>query len=418
MKYTYSTISDVSKDIKAGKVSSVDLVTNCLHQIEDLNPVLNAFITVLAEEALEQAAAADLEIKNGKWKGPLHGIPVAVKDFYDTRGIRTTAAFAQFKDRIPSNDAVVVQKLKKAGAILLGKTNMHELGKGTTSVVSFFGAVHNPWNPEYVAGGSSGGSAAAVAAGLCFATVDTDAVGSCRLPAACCGVTGFKGTYNLISAKGILDGEKTEDDIIMLSHVGIITRAAEDTALLLNVLADPNVSKGDYSKAMGSPKKYRLGIAMNYQANEKIKNSFLKAVAAFRKMHYPLTEIKIPFEAASFENMKVIDQERRDISALLFKDIDAVLIPTLTDFIPTIQAAEKAGPLAVSASNTFFCNYYALPAISIPCGIDTSGLPIGFQVVGPTWGEASVLAVANTYETTVLGFKPPPMHSSVHQQTH
>jgi len=269
MKYTYSTIADVSKDIKAGKVSSVELIANCLHEIEDLNPVLNAFITVLAEEALKQAAAADLEIKKGKWKGPLHGIPVAVKDFYDTKGIRTTAAFAQFKDRIPSNDAVIVQKLKKAGAILLGKTNMHELGKGTTSVVSFFGAVHNPWNPEYVAGGSSGGSAAAVAAGLCFATVDTDAVGSCRLPAACCGVTGFKGTYDLISAKGILDGEKTEDDIITLGHVGIITRAAEDTALLLNVLADPHVSKNDYSKAMGSPKKYRLGVATNYQANEK-----------------------------------------------------------------------------------------------------------------------------------------------------
>src|SRR5262249_9069407 len=157
-------------------VSPVELVTECLERIEHLQPQLNAFITVTAETALQEARLAEREIQQGAWKGPLHGIPVGVKDFFDTAGIRTTSPFEPFKDRVPAKDAVVVTQLKSAGAILLGKLNMHELGMGTTSVVSAFGAVHNPWNTDYIAGGSSGGSAAAVAAGLCYATVDTDAI--------------------------------------------------------------------------------------------------------------------------------------------------------------------------------------------------------------------------------------------------
>ena len=150
----------------------------------------NLIRTVMAEAA----ERAEREIAAGRWKGPLHGIPVAAKDFFDTAGVRTTAAFAAFRDRVPARDADVITRLKNAGAILVAKTNMHELGMGTTSVQSHFGPVRNPWNEAYVAGGSSGGSAAAVAAGLCFATVDTDAIGSCRLPAAICGVVLRKGS--------------------------------------------------------------------------------------------------------------------------------------------------------------------------------------------------------------------------------
>ncbi len=204
--YSHLSITEVSELIRQKKVSPVELVTGCLERIEQLHPKLNAFIKVTADQALQEAKIAEREITNGTWKGPLHGIPVGVKDFFDTAGIRTTAAFAAFKDRVPAKDAEVVTKLKEAGAIVLGKLNMHELGMGTTSVMSHFGAVHNPWNTDYVAGGSSGGSAAAVAAGLCYATVDTDAIGSCRLPAACCGVVGFKGTYGLLSTKGIAIG--------------------------------------------------------------------------------------------------------------------------------------------------------------------------------------------------------------------
>ncbi len=177
----------------------LQLVTQCLERIEQHRD-LNAFITVLADEALAVARA-------GRPAGPLSGMPIGIKDFYDTAGIKTTAAAQQFANRIPKRDAVAVAQLKRAGAIVVGKTNLHELGMGTTSLVSYFGPVQNPINPDYIAGGSSGGSAAAVATGMCVATLDTDAVGSCRLPAACCGVVGFKPTYGLVSTQGILDGE-------------------------------------------------------------------------------------------------------------------------------------------------------------------------------------------------------------------
>jgi len=207
-------IAEISGLIHSKKLSPLELVKNCIARIEELNPSLNAFITVMHDEAMKSASIAEKEIGGGNWKGVLHGIPIAVKDFYDTAGIRTTAGFEKFKGRIPEKDAGIVKQLKEAGAILIGKTNMHKLGMGTTSVDSFFGSVHNPLNPEYVAGGSSGGSAVAVATGMCFATVDTDAVGSCRIPAACCGTMGFKASNGLINMEGILAGEKADDAII------------------------------------------------------------------------------------------------------------------------------------------------------------------------------------------------------------
>src|SRR5262249_39662128 len=179
-------IATLHERIRTRVVSPVEVVNTCLGRIEQINPKLNAFITVLADEAREQANVAETEIKLGKWRGPLHGIPVGIKDFYDTAGIRTTAAFEHFKDRVPRN----VAKLKNAGAIIIRKTNMHRLGEGTTGIDSYFGPVLNPWNAQYIPGGSSAGSAAAVATGMCYATLDTDAIGSCRLPAACCGVVG------------------------------------------------------------------------------------------------------------------------------------------------------------------------------------------------------------------------------------
>src|ERR1700730_12237745 len=206
-------ITTIHKHVWMQKVSPVEVVNSCLKRIEQLNPKLNAFITVLADQAREQARVAEAEIKAAKWRGPLHGIPVGIKDFYDTAGIKTTAAFERFKDRVPRKDAVSVLKLREAGAVIIGKMNMHLLGMGTTGLDSSFGPVGNPWNAEYIPGGSSAGSAAAVASGMCYATLDTDAIGSCRLPAACCGVVGFKGTYGLISPQGILEGEKADEMI-------------------------------------------------------------------------------------------------------------------------------------------------------------------------------------------------------------
>lgn len=401
-KYCYTSITELSEQIKVRKVSPLELVKECLDRIEKLNPSLNAFITVAADEALHQAKIAEAEINSGKWKGPLHGIPVGVKDFFDTKGIRTTAAFIHFKDRIPAKDAVVVQKLKEAGAIILGKTNMHELGMGTTSVNSYFGSVHNPWNLDYVPGGSSGGSAAAVAAGLCYATVDTDAVGSCRLPAACCGVTGFKATYGLISGKGILDGEKAEDAILKFSHVAITTRSVKDTTLVLNVLADSGISKSkfknDYRKAIEANKNYRLGIARNYEASTEVRETFLNAVSVFKKSGYSIIDLDVPFESASFNNIDNIEEDRDKITASLFRGIDVLLLPTTTDLTPSIKTAGESGPQAVSANNTFFCNYFGLPAISVPCGFDKNNLPLGIQFVGPTWGEGVALDVSHTFQ--------------------
>src|SRR5579864_167895 len=234
-----SNLADVSESIRQRRISPVDVVTACLERIERLQPDLNAFITVAADSALQAARTAEREIQHGAWKGPLHGIPIGIKDFYDTAGLETTAAFEPFRHRVPRNDAVGVEKLKTAGAIIIGKMNMHTLGMGTTGLESCFGPVANPWNADYIPGGSSSGSAAAVACGLCFATLDTDAIGSCRLPAACCGVVGFKGTYGLISVQGILAGEKApEESIVWMSHAGLTTRAVEDVALLLGVLAN------------------------------------------------------------------------------------------------------------------------------------------------------------------------------------
>jgi aspartyl-tRNA(Asn)/glutamyl-tRNA(Gln) amidotransferase subunit A len=222
----YRSIGELTALIRSMEISPVDIVDACLARIETLNPKLNAFITVSSGEAREHAKAAEAEIQAGKWRGPLHGVPVGIKDFYDTANVGTTAAFEPFKNRVPRRDAAAVAKLKDAGAIIIGKTNMHQLGMGTTGLESYFGPVKNPWNDAYIPGGSSSGSAAAVAAGMCYTTLDTDAIGSCRLPAACCGVVGFKATSGAISSKGILEGEKADETILWLSHPGITTRSA------------------------------------------------------------------------------------------------------------------------------------------------------------------------------------------------
>src|SRR5262245_20068569 len=161
-------IQEAAEQIRRKRISPVELSNACLARIERLNPVLNAFITVTAESALATAREAEAEVQRGRWRGPLHGIPIALKDLFDTAGVRTTAGSSVYKDRVPAEDAEVVLKLKAAGAVLLGKTNMHEFAYGGTSAVSAFGAVHNPWELGHIAGGSSGGSAAAVAAGLCY----------------------------------------------------------------------------------------------------------------------------------------------------------------------------------------------------------------------------------------------------------
>jgi aspartyl-tRNA(Asn)/glutamyl-tRNA(Gln) amidotransferase subunit A len=394
----YASIHEMSERIRKREVSPVEVVRASLARIEELNRRLNAFITVLANAAMEQAAAAEAEIKAGQWRGPLHRIPVGVKDMFDTAGVRTTAAYAGFSDRVPTRDAAAVAKLKGAGAIVIGKTNMHRLAMGTTSAISDFGPVHNPWNPDYIAGGSSGGSAAAVASGMCFATLDTDAIGSCRLPASCCGVTGFKGTYGLIDNEGVLAGEPVDAAILWLAHAAIATRSVEDTALALNALANPAFESKRVPDCVAAPErdeKPRIGVVANFSASEEITAAFDAAVETLRELG-PARDVAAPLDSPGFD-VSDIEADRRAIVGSLFCDVDVLVLPTTTTATPTIAGA-AADALALSARNTLFANYYGLPAISAPCGFDRNGLPLGLQIVGKPGDERTVLRLARDYQ--------------------
>jgi aspartyl-tRNA(Asn)/glutamyl-tRNA(Gln) amidotransferase subunit A len=396
--YLYSTIGEVSELIRTKKVSPVEIMEATLERIEELNPTLNAFITILAKEARAEAKVAEREINNDNWRGPLHGIPVGIKDFYDTNAVRTTAAFEQFINRVPDKDAVAVNKIKAAGGIIIGKMNMHTLGMGTTGLESYFGPVLNPWNSEYIPGGSSSGSAAAVASGMCFATLDTDAVGSCRLPAACCGVVGFKGTYGLISSEGILAGEKTDKTILLLSHPGITTRSIQDTGILLDILSEQSKQshKTSFLEEISEDRSLRIGIASNFDADTEVKSAFKDAMKTISEFGYPTSNVAVPFVDIN-KGVDNIEADRKAIAKQLFKDIDILMLPTTTTTVPGIKDANK-NPQALSPQNTAFANYYALPGASIPCGLDNHGLPLGLQIISRPWNEKDVLYLAHKFE--------------------
>src|SRR5438477_3030146 len=253
-------IAEVSALIRRREVSPVELVQECLACIERLNPTLNAFITVMAESALAAAAHAEKEIQSGSWRGPLHGVPIGLKDLIDTASIRTTAASAVFKNRVPTEDAEVAHLLKQAEAILLGKQNLHEFAYGGSSLVSYFGDVHNAWNPEHIAGGSSGGSATAVAAGMCYGAIGTDTAGSIREPASLCGVVGLKPTFGAVSTRGVIPLSQS------LDHVGTIARTVEDAAIIFQAIAkETDVVQGWGSGSpvrMEEPAGLKLRIAL------------------------------------------------------------------------------------------------------------------------------------------------------------
>ena len=402
----YDSIGELSKRIHDQTVSPVEVVEACLTRIETLNPALNAFIAVMADDARDQARSAETEIKAGRWRGPLHGLPVAAKDFYDTAGVTTTGGSEQFKDRVPDTDAEAVKRLRQAGAILIGKTNMDALGMATTGLTSYFGPVRNPWNSDYVTGGSSAGSAAAVAAGLCFATVDTDAVGSVRLPAACCGVVGFKGSADLISIRGILGDQPVDDFVRWMAHAGVTTRSAADTALLLNVLADRD---DDFAAAIAKgDTKVRIGVGNNFAAHAEVKHAFDKAVNTLRKAGYDTRDAAVPFGDSSQGSMASIEADRLGIAAEAFADVDVIVLPTLDSTIPTTAVASTNPEQGVSAETTAFANYYNLPVASVPCGFDRHGMPIGLQIVGKPRDERTVLNVAHQYELAAkIGLQHP-----------
>lgn len=445
----YSTLKEASELVRRKTVSPVELTATCLKRIEAYNPALNTFITVTRDQAMETARAMESEQRRGKWRGPLHGIPIALKDNIDTAGVRTTAASELFKDRVPSEDAEVVRRLKNAGAVLLGKTNLHEFAYGGSSSVSYFGPVHNPWALERVPGGSSGGSAAATAAGLCFGSLGTDTAGSVRIPACYCGIVGFKPTYGRVSNRGVVPLSWT------LDHVGPLCRTVEDAALMLGVIAgydelDPSTANAlvpDYSSAFQMQvSKPRLGVPRTpffEGLDPEIAKAVDTAIELLRKLTVPVREITLPsttirideiyakvrsvegyayhsqwiaespekYQAATRERIirnsaeikaPAYAQARRELDLLrremkkVFATVDLLVTPTMPT--PPVTIAQAADPSAVSIRNTSPFDVLGLPAISVPCGFTTSGLPIGLQIVGAPFAETTVLALSHAYE--------------------
>src|SRR3954470_19982344 len=298
---TLRSIAEAAQQIRHKELSPVELVRECLEVIARLDPTLNTFITVTAESALAEARKAEQEIQSGKWRGPLHGIPTGLKDLINTAGIRTTAASAVFRDRIPGEDAEVVKKLKSAGAVFIGKQNLHEFAYGGSSVISHFGPARNPVDPEFITGGSSGGSAAAVASGMCYAAIGTDTAGSIREPASICGVVGLKPSYGLVSTRGIIPLSQS------LDHAGPITRTVEDAAIVLDSIAgnredySRDIKRGIQDFVIGIPKKYFYDdldpeIAA---AVQKAIVYLAKRAKAVREVEYPIEQDRTLFNAES-----------------------------------------------------------------------------------------------------------------------
>jgi len=444
-----SSILEIAEQLKRRVVSPVELTRGCLERIEKLNSLLNAFITITGDSAMEQARRAEEEIHHGRWRGPLHGIPLALKDIIDTAGVRTTAASALFKDRIPAEDAEVVRRLKEAGAVLLGKQNLHEFAYGGSSIVSYYGEVHNPWDPAYVAGGSSSGSAAAVAAGLCYGAIGTDTAGSIREPAALCGVVALKPTYGRVSARGVIPLSWS------LDHVGPITATVADAAVILQAIAgfvagdisSEDIPVADYVAGLGSgPQTLRIGVPREYffvSLDAEIESAVEQALSVWTTLGAVVRyiELEVPTDrtvqsAESYayhaENVartpelyqpetlrrirtgaevsakdyihrrRELDEARREI-AKVFENVDVFVTPT-TPVPPPIIARLKENPDQLRPAeilllrNTRPLNVWGLPAISVPCGFTSGGLPIGLQIVGPHWGEALVLQLAHSYE--------------------
>ena len=446
---TELSITDASALIRDRRVSPVDLTRAYLARIDRLDSRINAFITVTRDLALEQARRLEAELDSGRWRGPLHGIPIALKDNIDTAGIRTTAASALFADRVPAADAEACQRLAQAGAVLLGKLNMHEFAYGGTSSITHFGAVHNPWNLEHIPGGSSGGSAAAVAARLCCAALGTDTLASIRLPAAYCGIVGLKATHGLASIRGIIPVAET------LDHVGPMTRTVADSALVLQAIAgfdprDPTSIRTDlpaYADAPGlGTGKLRLGIPETPyfedlhgdvgRAIDEALNVLAGLTAGARDVALPPTPdfpvilaeayawheqfladpanhplydsvtLQRLLAAGEFSAAEYITTRReldlaRHAIAGTFADVDLIVTPTtpgLPEEIRNAQNPAEASGAEPSVRNTFAFNIYGIPTISVPCGFSRTGLPIGLQISGPRLGETSVLALAHAYE--------------------
>lgn len=457
MAPTSHTIAELAPLIRRRKLSPIELVEDALARIERWNPRLNAFLTVTAEEARRAAARADKEIRQGRYRGPLHGIPVSLKDNIWTRGVRTTAGSKVLADFVPEEDAHVAARLRRAGAILVGKTNLHEFAYGVTTNNAHYGPTRNPWDTERTPGGSSGGSAAAIATGMCLASVCSDTGGSIRIPAALCGLVGLKPTFGRVSCHGVVPLAKS------LDHVGPITRSVADAAILLGVLAgydarDANTARVPVPDYMQGLKRrvrgLRLGWPREYffdRLDEEVRRAVEAARKTLEKIGAAFEEVSLPTLNQSVEpstNMAFAEAthfhqsagyyptRKSDYSAELierleagakvsavdylrsfdaqkqvrgefdaaFARVDAILAPTVPITAPRIDERKvRIGEEEETVRSALIrlnrpANFAGLPAISIPCGFTRDGLPIGLQVIGRAFEEARVFQIAFAYE--------------------
>lgn len=448
------TILEAARDLRARRVSSVELTCEALQRIVRLDERLRAFITLTEEGALEQARQADQELAGGLDRGPLHGVPVAVKDVYATRGVRTTCGSRIFADYVPDFDAAVVERLRAAGAVLIGKTNMHELAYGITSTNPHYGAVRNPWNPDRIPGGSSGGSGAAVAAGMVFMAMGSDTGGSIRIPASYCGVVGLKPTFGRVSRYGVLPLD------FSLDHMGPLAHSVRDAAVVLNALAgydprDETSSRRPVEDYLPSEEPTLSGLRLGRPENfffERVDPAAAagvdRALAEAERLGASVLPVRVPDVAAMNNVSRVIlmaeaaavmepymhrredfgpdvrlllDQGRllsatdyiqaqrlrrmmRDEFRQLWRQVDCLFTPT------TPAGASRIGQSVIEfdgrsedvrlAATRFVraINMMGWPALSLPCGYDPDGLPLGLQIIAPPFQEKLLLRVAAALE--------------------
>ena len=452
-------LADAAARIRSRSLTSTQLVKACLDRIDTYNPKVNAFITVMRAEALAKAAEFDADQAAGRFRGPLHGIPIALKDNIDTAGTRTTAASALFDDRVPAEDAEVTRRLKNAGAVLIGKTNMNEFALGGTSSTSYWGPVRNPWALDRNPGGSSGGSASAVAADLCTAALGTDTTGSVRIPACNCGIVGLKPTYGLVPIRGIIPLT------LSLDSCGPITRTVQDAALLMNVLA--GYDKLDITSAQHPTEDYLAGMKQDISGlrigiprapffdmlDADIAAAMEEAIRVISKSVKSVKDVTLPpmnniagglggelyayYEQYYTQypgryqlrarhilrdraNLKAADYIRARWQMELlrrtiddaFSDFDLVVLPTRRQPPRTVDEALKLDESDTprnpeSDSNAYF-SVCGIPGISVPCGFTRSGLPIGLEIAGPHFSESKILAVARAYESATEWHKRRP----------
>jgi aspartyl-tRNA(Asn)/glutamyl-tRNA(Gln) amidotransferase subunit A len=458
-------IGEAAAGLRARRFSAVDLATAAISRIDRLNPTMRAFITVTAEQALEQARQADRELAMGQDRGPFHGVPVALKDLFYTKGVPTTAGSKVYQNFLPEYNATVVEKLLAAGAVLLGKLNMHEFAYGITSANPHFGAVRNPWNPRHSPGGSSGGSAAAVATHMVFMAMGTDTGGSIRIPASFCGTVGLKPTYGRVSRFGVLPLGFSQD------HMGPLTRSVRDAAFALNAIAgydprDPTSSRRpvvDYVPGEDcSIRGVRIGFPDSFffeRLHEDVESAVRGAIARAQSLGAVIKPVRLPdmdalnavarivllSEASSVAEPFMEDRGQfgPDVLALLdqgrlvpatdyinaqrlrrkmrrefeqvWQEVDCLIAPATPTPAPrigdaTIRLGGRDEDVRLASTRLVRCfNALGFPALSLPCGLSASGLPLGMQIVGPAFEEALLLRIGAALEDGGVGIPPCPM---------